>query len=390
VTFRDTKNRETRTVAVKGRALEVLQDRAKVRQLHGQRVFQGKGARQLETKRAWLTAVRRAGLTDFRFHDLRHSAASYLAMSGATLPEIGAVLGHKTPQMVQRYAHIAESHTAQVLDRMTARFLEGVWGEMAPTFDMGGWPNVVTAVPGFRILSTMAYPCNPALREEFHATLATRKYAVLKDVQEAWNRRPSEEEMSALLLARDQGAAADDVFRRAQNAGCLGSIAGEILLLTRQFAEHHKTQRYGVNKACAVLAAAVKTEKAQKKRVLTGGRVPIDFTLAKKLHEKAWLPYRSVSHLWAAHNLYRNCFTSTASSEIFWYESQDSQPFPLFLAIAEDFRQWGEECIPHGQKKPLFAPDEMWCTPAILNLPDPRIVIPPVLVPWYCQALKLS
>jgi hypothetical protein len=72
-----------------------------------------------------------------------------------------------------------------------------------------------------------------------------------------------------------------------------------------------------VNKACAVLAAAVKTEKAQKKRVLTGGRVPIDFTLAKKLHEKAWLPYRSVSHLWAAHNLYRNCFTSTASSEIF-------------------------------------------------------------------------
>jgi integrase len=123
VTFRDTKNKETRTVAVRGRALKVLQSRAKARQLHEGRVFPGKGGRQLDLKRAWLTAVRRAGLEDFRFHDLRHSAASYLAMSGATLPEIGAILGHKTPAMTARYAHKAESHSAEVLDRMTSRFL---------------------------------------------------------------------------------------------------------------------------------------------------------------------------------------------------------------------------------------------------------------------------
>ena len=67
---------------------------------------------------AFDNAVERAGITDFRFHDLRHSAASYLAMNGASLMEIAAVLGHKTLQMVQRYAHLSDAHTAGVVARM--------------------------------------------------------------------------------------------------------------------------------------------------------------------------------------------------------------------------------------------------------------------------------
>ena len=43
----------------------------------------------------WETALRIAGVRNFRFHDLRHSCASYLAQSGATLLEIGEVLGHR-------------------------------------------------------------------------------------------------------------------------------------------------------------------------------------------------------------------------------------------------------------------------------------------------------
>ena len=62
-----------------------------------------------------------AGITDFRFHDLRHSAASYLAMSGATLVEIAEVLGHRTFEMVRRYAHLSESHTSNVVARMNSR-----------------------------------------------------------------------------------------------------------------------------------------------------------------------------------------------------------------------------------------------------------------------------
>ena len=63
---------------------------------------------------AWYAALDEAKIKDFRFHDPRHTAASYLAMSGATVPEITAVLGHRTLQMVKRYAHLSDQHTAVV------------------------------------------------------------------------------------------------------------------------------------------------------------------------------------------------------------------------------------------------------------------------------------
>lgn len=62
----------------------------------------------------------RAGIDDFRFHDLRHTFASYLAMHGATLAEIAEALGHKTLAMVKRYAHLSEAHTRNVVQRMNA------------------------------------------------------------------------------------------------------------------------------------------------------------------------------------------------------------------------------------------------------------------------------
>ena len=57
-------------------------------------------------------------------HDLRHSTASYLAMTGASLVEIAEVLEHKTLQMVKRYAHLSEAHTAGVVERMTEAIFE--------------------------------------------------------------------------------------------------------------------------------------------------------------------------------------------------------------------------------------------------------------------------
>ncbi len=70
-------------------------------------------------------ALKEARIDDFRFHDLRHTAASYLAMSGATTPEIAAVLGHRTLQMVKRYAHLSDAHTNAVVRRMNAKFFGG-------------------------------------------------------------------------------------------------------------------------------------------------------------------------------------------------------------------------------------------------------------------------
>ncbi len=70
---------------------------------------------------AWDTAMRKAKLENFRFHDLRHSTASYLAMNGASLLEIADILGHKTLQMVKRYSHLSEDHKADVLERMNKK-----------------------------------------------------------------------------------------------------------------------------------------------------------------------------------------------------------------------------------------------------------------------------
>lgn len=69
----------------------------------------------------WRKALRIAGIEDFRFHDLRHSAASYLAMNGATMHEIAEILGHKTLHMVKRYAHLSEAHTSDVVRRMNEK-----------------------------------------------------------------------------------------------------------------------------------------------------------------------------------------------------------------------------------------------------------------------------
>jgi len=124
VTFQKTKNGERRTVPVVGAALRVLKEWAKVRRIDTDLIFPGDVLGiLLEIYPAWYAALERAKVDNFRFHDLRHSAASYLAMSGATAPEIAAVLGHKTLAMVKRYAHLGEQHTAGVVTRMAEKFL---------------------------------------------------------------------------------------------------------------------------------------------------------------------------------------------------------------------------------------------------------------------------
>lgn len=120
-----TKNGESRNVPVVGVALNLLKKLGEGSPSPSSLLFPSKKKpekpRELTT--AWRNATAKAGLMDFRFHDLRHSAASYLAMTGATVPELAAVLGHKTLQMVQRYAHLSPAHTRAVLERMTTRIL---------------------------------------------------------------------------------------------------------------------------------------------------------------------------------------------------------------------------------------------------------------------------
>lgn len=124
-TLHETKSGERRVLPLAGPALELLRERSKVRRLDTDLVFPGRGrpGKPVDLRTPFQTALKRAAIVDFHWHDLRHTAASYLAMNGASLAEIAEVLGHKTLAMVKRYAHLSEAHTASVVERMNARFL---------------------------------------------------------------------------------------------------------------------------------------------------------------------------------------------------------------------------------------------------------------------------
>jgi integrase len=123
ITLHVTKNGEIRVVPLVGKALEILKDHAKVKRIDTSLLFPSKvdSQKPMDLRAPWNAALSKAEIEDFRFHDLRHSAASYLAMNGASLAEIAEVLGHKTLQMVKRYAHLSEAHTAGVVARMNEK-----------------------------------------------------------------------------------------------------------------------------------------------------------------------------------------------------------------------------------------------------------------------------
>jgi integrase len=66
----------------------------------------------------WKKALNQENIDNFRFHDLRHTCASYLAQSGASLLEIAEVLGHKEIQMTKRYSHLCIDHKSKLINRV--------------------------------------------------------------------------------------------------------------------------------------------------------------------------------------------------------------------------------------------------------------------------------
>lgn len=136
IVLHETKNGERRAIPLQGFARELMIKHAKKRNPECAYVFPSKKTTKdkngktvyqpIDIRTAWENALIKAEIVNFRFHDLRHSAASYLAMNGASLAEIAEVLGHKTLQMVKRYAHLSDAHTSGVVAKMNDKIFGGV------------------------------------------------------------------------------------------------------------------------------------------------------------------------------------------------------------------------------------------------------------------------
>lgn len=119
LTFRDTKNGEDRTLRLTQRA------EATVRELGPKEtgpVFTRAGKPFANVKHSFTTACEKAGIKDFRFHDLRHTFASRLVQAGIPLYEVMHLTGHKSIEMVQRYSHLAPDYQERAI-----RALDGLW-----------------------------------------------------------------------------------------------------------------------------------------------------------------------------------------------------------------------------------------------------------------------
>ncbi|MBA3767318.1 MAG: site-specific integrase [Acidobacteria bacterium] len=125
---KQTKTARNRTVPVNRDAYEMLSS-----QLHeSELVFVSRrtGRQLVEIKKGFTAACGRANIHDFHFHDLRHTAASRLAETGADITTIAEILGHSSLSMTKRYTHSNEDRKRRALDAMvTQRNVVTIWSQ---------------------------------------------------------------------------------------------------------------------------------------------------------------------------------------------------------------------------------------------------------------------
>jgi integrase len=112
IELEDTKNGECRTLHLIQTVIDELEQLGRIRDLRTTLVFPSEQdpTKPMTSRTAFENAMAKTGITDFGFHGLRHSAASYMAMHGATQKDIASVLGHKSLQTTERYMHLADEH----------------------------------------------------------------------------------------------------------------------------------------------------------------------------------------------------------------------------------------------------------------------------------------
>ena len=115
-----TKNGDPRTIALTPVALAMLQ--VIVPDEKGRLIPSSASA----VKQAWRRLVKRAGIEDLHFHDLRHEAISRLFERGLTMPEVALISGHRDPRMLFRYTHLKAEDVAKKLAAKTPQAVAGL------------------------------------------------------------------------------------------------------------------------------------------------------------------------------------------------------------------------------------------------------------------------
>ena len=132
--FRETKNSQPRTAWLHGAALELLKAHSKVRKIKGGSVFASPARARLSDATeqrdgpynyhvAFTAAVAAAGIDNFKFHDLRHTAATYLAQAGASEQQLRAIGGWRS-NIVSRYVHSAGEDSKAALAKLAEKVAE--------------------------------------------------------------------------------------------------------------------------------------------------------------------------------------------------------------------------------------------------------------------------
>lgn len=116
----DTKNGEKREVPMN----EIVQKTiiGVLKNPESQYIFCNKDGEPFRNvRRSFFTALKKAGIINFRFHDLRHTFASQLVMSGVDLNTVRELLGHKSLEMTLRYSHLSPDHKKRAVDILGKR-----------------------------------------------------------------------------------------------------------------------------------------------------------------------------------------------------------------------------------------------------------------------------
>jgi len=102
------KNGERRTIPLSHTLVQALQNKARGRRMDSELVFTSAAHTPLDApnlRRSFRLALKHGQVSDFRFHDLRHTSATRMVQAGVDLYKVQRILGHKSPMMTQRYAH---------------------------------------------------------------------------------------------------------------------------------------------------------------------------------------------------------------------------------------------------------------------------------------------